>query len=402
MEKFISHFIKETFPGTEIRSVAFNPKSKKNLLVYKGGTMLKLLIRRLNKAFEIKRAQVFTLTEKRFIKNYLNGLDSLSKLEDEGLIEFLSKKTISKVAASSVSNDVEITDTIEKVIDILDVWSSETYEGRSISTSILINSAGVAINPKLQFEDYIVQDFAKVMSNGFDTVAEIDKKGCLIRHFCPKITDNHTWKSPYRHVNICALTEGNDNVAIILNRHGEIMIFKSNELILARRRGVWLIFSHDTVSKKMTFRSKKFNENLRKAIYSTALDVSFARSGGCVSYYYKSMIKKGMEKLDAKDIFANKDSIKSRSLLPFEEVGFIDIDRRLRQEIVGIDGASIIDSEGRIIAAGAIVKITESTEDGGGRSAAAKMLSEFGVSLKISSDGKITVYKGGKRMFSFA
>ena len=52
---------------------------------------------------------------------------------------------------------------------------------------------------------------------------------------------------------------------------------------------------------------------------------------------------------------------------------FQELDRKFRQEIIAIDGATIIDYDGTIIAAGAIIKI-EAGSTGGGRLAAAKTL----------------------------
>ena len=67
---------------------------------------------------------------------------------------------------------------------------------------------------------------------------------------------------------------------------------------------------------------------------------------------------------------------------------FQELDRKLRLELMGIDGATIIDHDGTILAVGAIIKI-EAGSTGGGRLAAAKMLSNYGVAIKISNDGSI-------------
>ena len=67
---------------------------------------------------------------------------------------------------------------------------------------------------------------------------------------------------------------------------------------------------------------------------------------------------------------------------------FQQLYRKLREEIVGIDGATLIDYNGDIVAVGAIIKI-EAGSRGGGRIAAAKTLSHYGVSMEISSDASI-------------
>jgi hypothetical protein len=71
---------------------------------------------------------------------------------------------------------------------------------------------------------------------------------------------------------------------------------------------------------------------------------------------------------------------------------FQDLDRKLRQELIAIDGATVIDYDGTILAVGAIIKI-EAGSSGGGRLAAAKTLSNYGISIKISNDGSMQGFK---------
>ena len=56
-----------------------------------------------------------------------------------------------------------------------------------------------------------------------------------------------------------------------------------------------------------------------------------------------------------------------------------------------MDGATILNKKGDILAVGAIIQ-NESGSYGGGRGAAAKRLSKYGMAIKISTDGYIEVY----------
>ncbi len=71
---------------------------------------------------------------------------------------------------------------------------------------------------------------------------------------------------------------------------------------------------------------------------------------------------------------------------------FKDIDRLVRAEMIAVDGATILDHSGNIIAAGAIIKVEQASEDGA-RTAAARTLAQYGVSIKISVDGEIKVFR---------
>lgn len=73
---------------------------------------------------------------------------------------------------------------------------------------------------------------------------------------------------------------------------------------------------------------------------------------------------------------------------------FHKLDRTLRQELVAIDGATVINHEGEVLAVGAIPMI-DGGSTGGGRTAAAKTLGRFGLGIKISQDGGITAYRLG-------
>ena len=88
------------------------------------------------------------------------------------------------------------------------------------------------------------------------------------------------------------------------------------------------------------------------------------------------------------------------------ETTFQDLDRVLRQEILAIDGATILRHDGTIVAVGAILNI-ESGSDAGARKAAALALANHGLGVKVSADGSISVLrkapsdKKAREMFYF-
>ena len=63
-----------------------------------------------------------------------------------------------------------------------------------------------------------------------------------------------------------------------------------------------------------------------------------------------------------------------------------ELDRKLVEEMTSVDGATIVDFDGTIIAVGAIIKI-EAGSRGGGRLAAASTMAKYGVAIKVSQDG---------------
>ena len=92
------------------------------------------------------------------------------------------------------------------------------------------------------------------------------------------------------------------------------------------------------------------------------------------------------------DMLAHDVSSKTallRSALP--SLNFAQIPRKLRAELLSIDGATLIFDDGSVFAVGAILKIPGGSSSGG-RKAAAMTLAEHGIGIKVSNDGHITAW----------
>lgn len=82
------------------------------------------------------------------------------------------------------------------------------------------------------------------------------------------------------------------------------------------------------------------------------------------------------------------------------EHSFFNLDRKLRCELIALDGACIIDSQdGTVYSFGAIIQ-NDSGSATGGRSAAAKKLSQYGAAIKISTDGYIDIFINEELVYS--
>ena len=78
---------------------------------------------------------------------------------------------------------------------------------------------------------------------------------------------------------------------------------------------------------------------------------------------------------------------------------FPKMDRKLRAELIAMDGACVVDWKGRVCAVGAIIQ-NDSGSAGGARTAAAKKLSKYGFAVKVSTDGYIEAFVGDKNVYS--
>ena len=151
-------------------------------------------------------------------------------------------------------------------------------------------------------------------------------------------------------------------------------------------------------------------EYLLESIFASILDVSFSHAGGIIAivgdgWPASRRIEDGQQipvLAECDDLLNNAfdkktppDDIRPikravlKKLINRSTFGFLD--RKLRSELLGLDGACIIGCDGRIYSFGAIIQ-NDSGSTGGGRGAAAKKLSSYGMAVKVSTDGYIEVY----------
>jgi hypothetical protein len=306
-----------------------------------------------------------------------------------------------RVVARAVSTVHESESTLLSGIDQLAAWASRQYEGSAISASIGFRQLRQNAN-RPTLVDISGHDFSAVISNGYDTLLEFNFRGRLITHRSLTIESEPPPYCPFRQGPIAEWTTGDVHrrrVALSLNRGGEILVFRDRQLLFARRSGRWRFLTHEPVLIQM---GTPQDMRIRRAVYETCLDTSFARTGGCIGLVSSSHMT-GLSKVvvTEADLVQMTKSVKTRSIRRMiRNKKFQELDRRLRQELVAIDGATIISHNGELLAVGAILKIPGGSTSGG-RLAAAKAFSKLGLGIKVSQDGGITGYRVGRREPAF-
>ena len=225
-------------------------------------------------------------------------------------------------------------------------------------------------------------------------------------------------------------------VGVSLTATGDILVFHDKNLIYAKHAGVWSRYSHEEIIDRISDNANELSDKTRKAIYLSALDVSFAKTGGCVVHLDRNSGSNFLRQINEADILMESyydekyEICRDLSIIDPEKLDethpsyeeflnssrsgkisnlrcmisgrkFADLSRKLRQELLSVDGATVIDNDGDIVAVGAIIMI-ENGSFSGGRLAAAKTLSRYGVSIKISEDGQIQGFKFDKHKMKSA
>ncbi|MEQ9304238.1 MAG: hypothetical protein RJQ14_10010, partial [Marinoscillum sp.] len=231
------------------------------------------------------------------------------------------------------------------------------------------------------------EDFSAVLTSSVDTILVVDSN-LHISSFEALTSRETNSIAPYRMLALAQWSIGSKSL-FCLNRRGEILVFQNGQLEFAKRSGKWVHYTHDSITKLM---GRVGSPELRMSVYETCLDVSFGRTGGCIAII-KSNCKDKLKKIvHDDDLLKLRIGTKSHCIDTIVNSPFHEIDRRLRQELAAIDGATIIDHDGNVLAVGAIVKVPSGSR-GGARRASALSLARFGLAIKISADGGITAFK---------
>ncbi|EDL62171.1 hypothetical protein [Gimesia maris] len=384
----VSKYLLPMFPGTELLPDSIELNRRVDLASFK--TPNKIILwpgRTADYRLLIQRSQPFSHTDVVFMSHFMGVINGIFDLQNRTFFNQLLEGLIPLSIANYVSGHTDSpVGTCVKIIQQLENWASQTYEGQNISASIgfdpsITDSRGPTLD-----EIWSV-DFSAVLTSSVDTILVVDSD-LHISSFEAVTYSEINSIAPYRMLALAQWSIGPKSL-FCLNRRGEILVFRNGHLEFAKRSGKWVHYTHDSITKLM---GRIGSPELRMSVYETCLDVGFSRTGGCISIV-KSSCKHQLNKIvHNDDLLKLRIGPKSHCIDTIVNSPFHEIDRRLRQELAAIDGATIIDHDGNVLAVGAIVKVPSGSR-GGARRASAISLARLGIAIKISADGGITAFK---------
>lgn len=430
--KFLDKNILPIFTGSEI--VGEEPSSPRDQLVAQGnsGTLLVKYNKADDYRMVIKRLQPFKKFEITLVRSIMSEL--VKVIGDRTTAPYLpviQRHIIERAICKSVSEKEYAT--LLTLVNLMTKWSSRTYEGNDTEFGFIVlgKKAAMQTNKNLQISSVLNENFSAVLADGSHGCLEVTSDGYLIDYVDVKPSKKENIYAPFSYINLAEMCTGTKS-GVTLTKDGDILMFKDQSLTYAKKGGTWVRYSHEEIIDRIADKSSEAGDQTRKSIYLSALDVSFARTGGCVVHLNKDSDEEVLKHIDEANILIEKyydlkmeqkhdvsffnlsPETTEEGFMPYSEFlkqpqslkiaslrniikgkKFYELSRKLREDLLSIDGATIINNEGDILAVGAIVKI----EDGGfagGRLAAAKTLAKFGVSLKISNDGQIQGFKMDK------
>lgn len=425
--EFVRGFVLKMFTGSEI--IGEESSSPRDNYVAQGeaGSIKIKFTKEDTFRVIVKRAQPFKNFEIHLIRSIIDEMKKLDELSlsseyRHGLENIIIEKAICRSLSSSSSK------TLSLLLSKLGYWSQRTYEGKhpAIGCVVTRRKAGSKTNMNLHISRIFDKDFSAMLSDGEDSFVEITADGFVSDYVYAPSKIDYSLYAPYMNLKLAMLSVGS-KIGVCLNHEGEILIFKDRSLLFAKRSGHWVCFTHDEIVSKLSEQAGEY-EDVRRAIYLSALDTSFNRFGGCIVHINSGDSQEVLKHIDEADVllkesydtiqqnkinqsffattfdtqteipefdkFLTEDKcVKSATLIKIiSGKKFQELDRKLRQELIAMDGATVIDYDGKLLAVGAIIKI-EAGSTGGGRLAAAKTLSNYGIAIKISNDGTMQGFK---------
>ncbi len=375
----------------------------------------------------LQRSQAFKSFEVNLIRAIISEINEIASLDivDKNYIQKLQQMAIEKSLIESLTENG--TETILGVISALEKWAARTYEGATVRLGILVNLGVHADEANLvHFSDIINKDFFALFTDGLSSFVEFDRDGYLLGYSNQKNPKSVPTISPYVFEKVARMCN-DKRIGVVLTEEGDILVFYARQLIFAKRNGHWCVYSHEEVIRLLYNNVSYTAKQIRRAIYNTALDCSFAYKGACLAYINKDKTMEALAHIDAGDIISeehfnmkkqlelneaemlynmgNAKKIIDRFSLSYDDFlvanrhtktmairkmvagkKLYELDRKMIEEMTSVDGATIVDFDGTIIAVGAIIKI-EAGSQGGGRLAATTTMAKYGVAIKVSQDG---------------
>ena len=314
---------------------------------------------------------------------------------------------------------------IASVIELLRVAALSSYENRTITTGVLLlgttddpcrpHPALQARAPSYTESLTSIKSFYR-LADGVRTVFLANAEGRLLdiididrwsRDVCfdeepdpqpevsgPKAYEAHA-RATVRHGHVCA----------VLSPSREIKVFAEGAQLFAFRGASWHLL--DLKAKYDVWAEAVRDQSLALRLFQTALDLADAREGAlfvvvrdpaeAVPQLLAPADRLGsdMPDVDTSDGPSRRDLLQ---LVAGRTV--MDLDPTVFAALASIDGATVTDRNGRLLAAGAILRHPASTDfehEGiveGARTTAALAASRYGPVLKVSADGVITFFDG--------
>ena len=321
---------------------------------------------------------------------------------------------------SSAEAIAGLPDRIADAIEVLRTSSMSTYENRRISTGVLLfgSMPEPCHAPPQTPENALVYSHQLTtirsfhrLCDGLRTLALVDKDGLLA-----ELIDVHEWTEPYREMPLAVppatkyadharATLCGGHVCLVLSPNGEIKIYSDGVLVFRFIDGKWRLV--DARHRYAMWKDAIGNDELAERLFSVALNLTESRRGALFVVLENAdsvgALVSQADLLERHNYDDLTDGLSSKDQLHYllRDRSILNVPSTVLENIARIDGAVVLGGDGNLLAFGAILhhhsdgeSLSRTVE--GGRTTAAIAASHFGMVLKISEDGLISMYRRGE------
>lgn len=324
-------------------------------------------------------------------------------------------------ALDSGDGEARRADFIATTIEVLRVAALSSYENRPISSGVLVLGGesdpahGIDVPPEGFAYAYShgltgIKSFYR-MCDGLETLFLVNSSGTVLdivevaRYAdaaplevpCPKVYRAHA-----------LATAGNRNICIVLTPSHEIKVFAGGVEVFSFRNARWHLL--DVEAKYKMWETAVGNPPLAERLFQTAIDLADAREGALFvvlrdpAESLPQLVAPG-DQLDLVRPVTGDVPTRLQFLHMLKGRTAVGLHPAILSGLARIDGATVVDESGRLLAVGAILLHVEPPEPHsslaveGARTTAAVAAAQFGAVLKVSEDGLITFYDRRERIW---
>jgi hypothetical protein len=310
-------------------------------------------------------------------------------------------------------------DRLATCIEVLRVAALSSYENRAISSGVLClgEPSGYVRHASARVYGQpltAVKSFYR-LCDGLSTVFLVSDEGLLLdvvdvahraRDIHPLTIVTSPCATAYRpHA---AATVGTRDVVIVLSPSHELKVFAEGAHVFTFRNAEWHLL--DIEAKYARWREAVGTRAIAERLFQCALDMADARQGALLVVLRNPDVSAAqlvahVDRLDISTSTRAAEGVAHVTRRPLQYLlrgrSLADLDDSVLRGLASMDGATVVDGDGRLIAAGAIL-MHPPEEAGyawvseGARTTAALAASRHGPVLKVSADGVITCYDARK------
>jgi DNA integrity scanning protein DisA with diadenylate cyclase activity len=323
---------------------------------------------------------------------------------------------------------------IPAAIEALRVAALSTYENQRVSTGALLlgtdhdpadpgrdNAEGA---PRFNARLTSIKGFHR-LTDGVRTVFLVDKPGNLLR-----MTDIEAWADrvqgteppehpcPRPYLPHARATRAGGHVCVTLTPTQEIKVFAAGTMVFSLSDARWRLL--DIPSKFAAWREAVGETqpvDLALTLFQAALNLGEARMGALLVVVRdaEKSIRELIAPIDrmteeiAADDPQDPENVSPRHAKralhhAVRGATLCDLDQSVLESLAGLDGAVVVDRNGRLLTFGAILRIAPETLElvrsvQGARTLAALAASQHGPVIKVSQDGYLTMFLKGRRVW---